>query len=79
MIFGVSIVCIAAYFSNNHNWEYNDLVMANIEALSDGESSGSMACSNSLTYTGSYNHMTMSCKTCSFRVGYTGTNDSRCQ
>ena len=78
ILVGISVVSGAIYFSVNRS-EYDALVMANVEALSAGESGSSMACSNSLTYTGSYNHMTMSCKTCSFRVGYTGTNDSRCQ
>lgn len=69
-------LCGLGFYFDNQGVGYDAVVMANVEALSVGESGSSMACSNSLTYTGSYNHMTMSCKTCSFRVGYTGTNDS---
>lgn len=55
------------------------LEMANIEALSSAnEQTLTMACCSSPKYTGSWNAMTLDCSNCSFRLGYSGSNDSRC-
>lgn len=57
----------------------NTLAMANIEALStSNEQTLTMACCSSPTYTGNWNSMTLICSGCTFRLGYSGSNDSRC-
>lgn len=48
------------------------LTLANIEALSQGETSYKMMCSESVKYTGAYS-MPLECRSCSFRYGYVST------
>lgn len=57
----------------------NTLAMANVEALStSNEHTLTMACCSSPKYTGSWDVMTLDCSGCTYRLGYSGINDSRC-
>ena len=72
---------ISSYsIQKEHSDINNSLLRANVQALtSKNEEELTMPCSSSITYTGSWNDMAMSCSSCSFRPGYSGSNDSRCR
>lgn len=53
-------------------------VKANVEALSESETSYTMACATDIEYNGSWSCMVLYCTTCSYRLGWTGLVDSRC-
>lgn len=77
---GIACICILKQESN-----LSALTLANVEALSKGESgdSGSsgalqLPCCPTPTYTGNWNNMVLDCKGCTYRPQHSGSTSSKC-
>lgn len=74
---GIAGICIQKQESN-----LSALTLANVEALSNGESGSSgtlqLPCCPSPTYTGSWNNMVLDCTGCTYRPQYSGSTTSKC-
>lgn len=77
----VAVATLSGYmgYSSQERLKVNTLVMANVEVLSKSNEQGlTILCCSYPKYTGSWDDMTSFCSGCTYRIGYTGSNDSRC-